>query len=149
MKNIKFFSFIVKHFGFLKFIPLAPHVFDSLLRLWSMLTNVELLDWIDEVESEVLSWEGTSSSMHKYGGLQFNVKGAEFGHLHSNGLMDVLYSKKQKQQLMEEGRISAHHLFSQTGWISFLIKSESDMKYAINLLRNSYYNKMNISSKIA
>ena len=149
MKNIRVFSFVVKYFGFLKVIPLAPHLFDSMLRLWSLLTKVETLKWIDEIESEILSWSGTTVSLHKYGGLQFNVKGEEFGHLHSNGLMDVLYSKKQKQQLMEEGRISAHHLFSQTGWISFLIKSESDMKYAINLLRTSYYNKMNISSKIA
>ncbi len=147
MKNIKFFSFIVKYFGFLKVVPLAPHVFDSLLRLWSMFINFELLDWIDEIESEVLSWEGTSISMHKYGGLQFNQNRKEIGHLHSNGLMDILYSRKLKQQLLEEGRIRPHHLFNDTGWISFIIQSKGDVSYALSLLKIAYESNTKAHSK--
>lgn len=93
-----------------------------------------VLDWLDEIEQEVLSWEGTSISMHKYGGIQFNFKGKEIGHLHSNGLLDVLYNKKIKQHLLEGGRIQPHHVFEKSGWISFYIVNHDDKSYAIMLL---------------
>ena len=112
-----------------------------------MLINVELLEWIDEIESEFLSWEGTNISMHKYGGLQFNQNQKEIGHLHSNGLMDILYSRKVKSQLLKEGRISAHHLFNDTGWISFIIQSKSDVTYALSLLKIAHESNANASPK--
>lgn len=132
------FSFVVRYLGFLKSIPLLPHLFDSLLKLFVFITNAELLDWLDEIESEVLSWEGTSISMHKYGGLQFNYNGKEIGHLHSNGLLDILYSREIKRQLIEKGRIKSHHIFENSGWISFHVLSFNDKDYAKELLEMAY-----------
>lgn len=129
------FAFVVKYLGFLKSLPLLPHFFDSLLKLRSLISKPRLLDWLDEIESEVLSWKGTSSSLHKYGGQQFNFQGREIGHLHSNGLLDIRYSKKLKAERMTEGRISPHHVFPQSGWISFFIKTADDKNYALSLLR--------------
>lgn len=85
MKRISLFSFTVKYFGFLKVVPFLPLVFDSLLKLWALVAKPRLLDWSDELEAEILSWENTTVSLHKYGGLQFNFKKHEIGHLHSNG----------------------------------------------------------------
>lgn len=92
--------------------------------------------WI--LEGEVLRWRGTTLSIHKYGGLQFNVHNKEIGHLHSNGLLDVVYSRKIKTMLMKEGRVSHHHLFEKSGWISFYVHSPEDQDYAIKLLMLSY-----------
>lgn len=138
MKNKQVFSFTLKYLGVLKFIPLFPQVFDNLLKLWVFVTKPELLDWQDELETEILSWKGTSTSLHKYGGLQFNFKGKELGHLHSNGLLDVLYSRAIKQQLLDDGRVESHHVFKESGWISFYITNQSDRNYAIKLLRIAY-----------
>lgn len=138
MKKNKIFSFIVKHFSFLKSIPLLPHLFDSCLKIWAFVFKSELLDWIDEIEAEVLKWEGTSISMHKYGGMQFNCNGKEIGHLHSNGLLDILYSRNIKHQLLAAGRIEPHHVFKDSGWISFYLQSSEDKTYAQKLLLISY-----------
>ncbi|MDB5014288.1 MAG: hypothetical protein JWQ25_2490 [Daejeonella sp.] len=132
------FRFVVTYFNFLKYIPLFPHVFDSLLRVWVLLTNSELLIWLDEIESEVLSWQGTNVSIHKFGGLQFNYHETEIGHVHSNGLLDVLYNLKSKKVLLETGRVSNHHVFVKSGWISFYIKQPEDRAYAMELLLLKY-----------
>lgn len=132
------FDFIVRNFGFLKHVPLLPHIFDSLLKLRTFVYKRHLLDAFDSIEDEVLSWKGTTVSVHKYGGLQFNIHKKEIGHLHGNGLLDVVYSRKIKKVLIEEGRVSDHHLFKKSGWISFYIASTEDKTYAIKLLMLSY-----------
>ena len=143
MKSHKIFSFFVKHFWFLKAVPIAPRLFDSLLRLWLLFTDFKLLQWIDEIESEILNWEGVNVRMHKFGGLQFDYKKAEIGHLHSNGLMDISFSRVMKQKLIDEGRVSSHHVFNNTGWISFTLRSKDDVNYAIRLMKVSYDHKRN------
>jgi len=135
------FSFVVKNLGFLKAVPMLPLVFDSLLRVRAFITKPKILDWMDELESEALTWPGMSMAIHKYGGLQFNSCGKEIAHLHSNGLLDLLCSKKSKMKLMLEGRIQEHHLFAKSGWISFYIRSKDDVNYAKGLLLAAYLKK--------
>ena len=132
------FHFVVSNFNFLKHIPLLPQVFDNLLRVWVLLTNSKLSTWLDEIETEVVSWENTSVSIHKYGGLQFNYMGKEIGHIHSNGLLDVLFTLKTKKALLEIERVSQHHVFIKSGWVSFYIKHPQDKKYALELLQLKY-----------
>ncbi|WP_233603283.1 luciferase family protein [Pedobacter sp. KBW06] len=138
MKKDKVFSFVVRHLGFLKDVPLLPHVFDSLLKFRVFLRNPVLLDWLDEIEAEVLQWEGTVVGLHQYGGIQFDHKGKEIGHLHSNGLLDVLYTREMKLLLLKEGRIQPHHVFEKSGWISFYILTKEDKNYAKELLKIAY-----------
>jgi hypothetical protein len=132
------FKFIVKYLGFLKSAPLLAYLFDSQFKLWLLFTNIELLDCLDDIEAEVLSWKGTSVSLHKYGGIQFNCKGKEIGHIHSNGILDIRFSRKIKQQLMKAGRISDHHVFTNSGWISFYVLKKADVAYANQLLKMAY-----------
>nr|WP_242689100.1 luciferase family protein [Pedobacter sp. SYSU D00535] len=107
------------------------------------LLRPQLLSMLDEIELEVTSWEGISARTHKYGGLQFDYLDKEIGHLHSNGLLDILFSFKIKEQLREEGRIQDHHVFVNTGWITFGIRSKQDIPYALCLLKRSYLQKIN------
>lgn len=132
------FSFVVKRAGFLKDIPLFAIIFDSLMRLWMFFTKPELLDWIDELEEDVTRMSETTVGIHKYGGTQFNYKGREFAHVHSNGLLDVLLNKELKQSLMLEGKIKDHHVFKNSGWISFHLQNKQDLDYACYLLSRAY-----------
>jgi len=136
------FDFVVRYFGWLKHLPLAAQVFDVMLKMRQMLAQPEMLDWIDELESEFLSWDGASTSIHRYGGLQFNTAGKELGHLHSNGLLDMCFSKKMKSELLVSGRVKDHHIFKKTGWISFYIRGVEDKAYALELLRMAYLRRM-------
>ena len=132
------FLFITRYLGFLKSVPTLGWAFDGWLKLWILIKKPEILDWMDEIEVEVLSWENTASVIHKYGGMQFNYRGKEIGHIHSNGLLDMLLSRSVKQSLMQEGRVEDHHSFVNTGWISFYIHNDSDKEYALKLLRIGY-----------
>ena len=132
------FKFIIKYLGFLKSFPLLAYLFDSQFKLWMLITNPELLDCLDDIEAEILSWKGASVSLHKYGGMQFNCNGKEIGHIHSNGILDIRFSRNIKQQLMEEGRISDHHVFTNSGWISFYVMKKGDVVYAVSLLKMAY-----------
>jgi hypothetical protein len=132
------FNFIVRYFGFLKAIPLVALVFDCILKLWTLITNPTLSDLLDEIETEVLTWPGTKSTLHKYGGTQFDYQDMEIGHIHSNGLLDLLLNLKTKQQLLAEGRVTDHHTFTKSGWVSFTIKNKEDKANALALLRIAY-----------
>jgi hypothetical protein len=132
------FDWVVKYLGFLKHVPVLPHVFDALLKLTSLLTNKNLPDYIDEIETEVLSWQHTHISAHKYGGLQFNINTTELGHIHGNGLLDILLNREQKFLLMKQYPVQDHHIFKNSGWISFWIKTVEDKQTAIALLRYVY-----------
>lgn len=132
------FSFVVKRLGFLKDIPLLAIFYDSLLKLWYFATKPQLLNWIDDIEHTFLALKSTSVSLHKYGGSQFNYFGKEIAHLHSNGLLDVLFSRQLKSELKLNGRITDHHVFKNSGWVSFYITNEDDLKYAKELLKIAY-----------
>src|SRR5687768_15994117 len=127
------FNFIVKHFGLLKHIPPLPHLFDACLKVGTLLFNKKVLDYVDDIEHEVLSWKNTSIHVHKFGGLQFNLREKEIGHIHGNGFLDILFSRKIKNQLLKEGKVKNHHTFKDSGWITFQIQTDQDKGLATEL----------------
>ncbi len=132
------FNTVVKYGSPLKQVLGFSHVFDALLKIDTFIRNRKLLDYLDEIEQEVLSWQGTSIGIHKYGGVQFNNGDKELGHVHGNGLLDVLLSRNRKSELMQLYHLNDHHVFKNSGWVSFLIKTEEDKQIAILLLKNVY-----------
>jgi hypothetical protein len=132
------FNFTVRYLGFLKYVPVLPHLFDTMLRVGSLVSNRKLSDLLDEIDTEVLTWKGTTPHLHKFGGLQYDVNGKEIGHIHGNGLLDILFSKELKEQLIRDGKAIDHHVFKKSGWISFYIRDEHDKNTALELLRKSY-----------
>ncbi|WP_240615429.1 luciferase domain-containing protein [Pedobacter paludis] len=132
------FSFVVKRLGFIKNIPLTALIFDSGIKLWLSVFEPKKLIWLDSLEEKVVSWEGVSISLHKFGGTQFNFNKKEIGHVHSNGILDVLFDQETKKHLMGKGEAEEHHVFKRSGWISFYIKSDTDVELALALLKKSY-----------
>ena len=119
-------------------MPPLPFVFDGALLIWSFLARPGLVDALDEIEGRVLRWDGTAKTIHKYGGVQFNCNGKEMGHIHGNGLLDIRFSKKIKELLLADGKIQDHHVFKNSGWVSFYITGKADAEYALKLLQHSY-----------
>jgi len=87
---------------------------------------------------EILTWEEVTIHPHRFGGIEFCLGKAEVGHLHNNGLLDIPFPVKIKNQLINEGMASPHHILPDSGWISFIIKNEADIENAMRLLRLSY-----------
>lgn len=132
------FHFVITYLGFLKFIPGLPLLFDSWLKVYTFTTNAALLDYIDEISAEVQQWPDVHSHMHKYGGIQFDLKHKEIGHIHGNGLLDMPLTRQLKAALIAEGYVEDHLVLKHTGWISFYIRTKQDMHYALQLLKLGY-----------
>ena len=137
------FDFVVKYFGFLKHVPILPHLFEALLRLGTVASNRFVLDYMDDIENTVLSWDKTSIQPHKFGGVQFNVGNREIGHIHGNGLVDVPFKRSTKEELIIEskGKVKEHHIFKKSGWISLYVQNTADKDLAIRVLMRSYEEK--------
>jgi hypothetical protein len=115
---------------------------DALMMLWNIVFNPQIMHYIEKIESEVVTWPHVSTTIHRFGGLQFNYFGTEIGHIHSNGILDILFSKKLKQTMIQDGLVSEHHIFKHSGWTSFYVNSKSDADKAMLLLELSYKRKL-------
>jgi hypothetical protein len=93
---------------------------------------------LDVIEQQVSSWNGVSTSTHRFGGVEFNLAGREIGHLHHNGMADISFNKAIRDQLVAEGKAEPHHILPGTGWITFYIHSDADKDPAIWLFRLAY-----------
>jgi hypothetical protein len=131
------FKFIVRYLGFLKQVPFFATFVEAWMMMYHSIANPRIIHSIDLIEKEVTAWHGVYVSMHKFGGIQFNYNGKEIGHIHSNGILDILFSTKTKKHLLVDGRVADHHVFTKSGWISFYIRSEADVEKAIDLLKLS------------
>jgi hypothetical protein len=99
-------------------------------------------NYVEQVISEVETWENIDKSAHRFGGTQFNLGKTEIGHIHSNGVVDIPFLKKVKEVLIREKKASVHHYSPNSGWTSFYIKSESDVNNTLWLLKISYLLKI-------
>lgn len=136
------FNWVVRRIGFLKHIPLLAMVFDGWLMMWNAIRNPDMLSAIDKIETTVGTWNGIELSIHKFGGLQFNYRGREVGHIHSNGILDICFTKKISNTLIANKKANEHHVFKTSGWISFYVRGKQDYDTAITLLRLSYETKL-------
>lgn len=94
--------------------------------------------YLEQIKTAVTSWPGMTASPHRFGGTEFNLGTTEIGHFHSNGMVDIPFNSKIRDQLILEQKAEPHHLLKDTGWISFYIRSEEDVETAIWLFRLSY-----------
>ncbi len=129
------FRFLTRYLGFLKHFPLLAWLADAGMMIWHSFFKRRIVETIDGIEEEVSHWEGVTLSIHKYGGRQFNYLNKELGHIHSNGVLDILFNRNIKAKLLSEGRAKEHHTFKNSGWVSFYLKNETDYEYGVRLLK--------------
>jgi hypothetical protein len=94
-----------------------------------------LLRAISEVETEVTRWPGMQTGVHRLGGIGFFSHGKESSHIHGNGLLDCFVGHANRDALVRDGRALPHHIFPRSGWISFWIQDEEDVRPALELIR--------------
>lgn len=91
-----------------------------------------------QITQTVLSWWGTTSQPHRFGGTEYRLGTREIGHIHGDHMLDIPFPSKVRNQIVEAGRAEPHHLLAESGWISFYIRTLDDIARAIALLRESY-----------
>lgn len=87
---------------------------------------------IDKLQEEILTWPEATAEQHLFGGINFRINngrdtGIEMGHVHGDHLNDLSFPMQIRNNLVNTGCISAHHVLSQSGWVSYWIKNENDI----------------------
>ena len=101
------------------------------------------------VEREVSSWDGVEPRPHRFGGVEFRVSGHEIGHLHGSRMADLPFPVRMRKELVAEGKAEPHHLFPQTGWVSYHPRGPEDALAVVELFRLNYEHLVQRSKKKA
>ena len=92
---------------------------------------------IENIKKEILSWPYVTSKPHRFGGLEFRINERELGHVHGDRLADLPFPMDVRNDLVNSGRVSPHHILPQSGWVSCWIKGE-DIPVVIELFKMRY-----------
>jgi len=93
---------------------------------------------VKTLEGIVSGWARISVHPHRFGGQEFLFGAAEVGHIHTNGIVDIPFTRPVHDVLLAEGLAEQHRWVPNSGWITFRIRSEQDIAHAQWLMRLSY-----------
>ena len=96
------------------------------------------MNYLKTIEHEVSRWPHVSLHEHRFGGKEFRFRRAEIGHLHLNGVLDIPFTRRIRDALIEHGLVEVHRYVPDSGWATFRIRSEADVERGLKLLRLSY-----------
>lgn len=91
-----------------------------------------------KIDVVVSGWPGVTSGPHRFGGTEWRLGKRGIGHIHGNGLVDIHFSKRLRDELVAARQVEAHHARPDSGWVSLPLRTDEDLKWAVVLLRCSY-----------
>jgi hypothetical protein len=92
----------------------------------------------DRIREVVTGWEGVAAGSHRFGGLEFRLGRRELGHVHGDGLVDIPFPKKLRDEIVASRQAEPHHILPESGWVSVFLRTDADVECAIELLRRSF-----------
>jgi len=92
----------------------------------------------ETIKTTVSAWDGITAHAHRFGGTEYRLGDREIGHVHGDGLVDIPFPTKVRNEIVSAGQAQPHHVPPDSGWVSFYIRESEDIERAIALLRRSY-----------
>lgn len=80
------------------------------------------------LEEEVAAWPNVSVHPHRFGGQE----------VHEGGTVDIPFPRNVRDALLADGLAEEHRWVPNSGWTTFRVRSEEDLKHALWLMRLSY-----------
>lgn len=102
---------------------------------------------VDRIIEEVAAWPHVNTKEHRFEGREFTLGPREVGHVHRWGIVDVPFTKRLRDQLIDEGKTEEHHVVPESGWTTLYVEDDEDVDRAIWLLRLSYLYHVNTLKK--
>lgn len=96
------------------------------------------MNYVKTFEDVVSAWLRISVQPHRFGGREFLFGSAEVGHVHTNGIVDIPFTRPVHDLLLAEGFVEQHRWVPNSGWITFRMRHERDVARALWLMRLSY-----------
>jgi MFS family permease len=98
-------------------------------------TNTQITQTIKE---EILKWPGITTEPNRFGGIEFLVNKKEMGHLHGEKLADLPFPVEIRKELVASGRALPHHIYPESGWVSYWIRNSDDIPAVLKLFEIQY-----------
>jgi Family of unknown function (DUF5519) len=95
------------------------------------------MEYSKKLEEELSVWPDVSVHPHRFGGREFRFRNAEIGHVHRGGMVDIPFPRSVRDALLDQGLAEEHHWVPNSGWVSFRIRGDEDLKHALWLMRLS------------
>ena len=92
----------------------------------------------DAIVREVSAWPGVTIGRHRFGGTEFRCGRRELGHIHGSRLADLPFPLLVREELVAAGRAEPHHIYAESGWVSYYIRDASDVADVVALFRLNY-----------
>jgi hypothetical protein len=93
---------------------------------------------LKNLEGEVSAWPNISVHPHRFGAKEFRFGSAEVGHVHAGGIVDIPFPRSIRDVLLAKGLAEEHPWVPNSGWITFRVRNEQDLRHALWLMRLSY-----------
>jgi hypothetical protein len=100
--------------------------------------GVKAVNVLTTLNQEISQWPHVLVRSHRFGGREFLFGKAEIGHIHIGGIVDIPFTRPIHDALLSEGLAENHRWVPNSGWITFRVRNEQDMKHALWLMRLSY-----------
>jgi hypothetical protein len=91
-----------------------------------------------QIQREVASWAGVTVESHGGGFVSFHVGRREIGHLHASRMADLPFPVRIREKLVAEGRVDLHYVHPRSGWVTYYIRGEQDIRPIVELFRLNY-----------
>jgi hypothetical protein len=93
---------------------------------------------VKKLNEQVSAWQGISVHRHRFGGREFRFGSAEVGHVHESGAVDIPFPRAFRDELLARGLAEQHRWVPNSGWVTFHVCNEEDIRQAVWLMRLSY-----------
>ena len=94
---------------------------------------------LKNLEDIVASWPQISVHPHRFGGREFRFGNGEVGHVHNGCIVDIPFPHSVRDALLAEALAEQHQWAPNSGWVTFRLRSEEDLRHAEWLIRLSYF----------
>jgi Family of unknown function (DUF5519) len=90
------------------------------------------------IVQKIHEWPGVTIEPNRFGGVEFLVNEKEMGHLHGERLADLPFPVEIKKSLVSSGQALPHHIYPESGWVSYWIRNSEDIPAVIHLFKLQY-----------
>ena len=92
----------------------------------------------ETIKDEILKWPAITTEPNRFGGIEFLVNRKEMGHLHGERLADLPFPIEVRKELVASRRALPHHIYPESGWVSYWIRNSDDIPAVVDLFKIQY-----------
>ena len=93
---------------------------------------------LKNLEDSISKWPNVSVHPHRFGGREYCFGSAEIGHIHFGGVVDIPLPTPSSGCTLGTRSVEEHRWVPNSGWTTFHVRRDEDLKHALWLMRLSY-----------